>query len=74
MEAVKGRPDDLITIRPQYWKVPGGLVKLKAVKGREDTKKRAATREKDVNIEQVDMAGPVFAEMILVGQRQHYQH
>ena len=42
--------------------VPGGLVKLEAVKGREGAKKRPAAGEKEsvvVHVEQVDMAGPV---------------
>ena len=47
----------------QVGKLPGGWVKLDAVKGREGAKKRAAAGEKQfavVRIEQVDMAGPSF--------------
>ena len=59
------------------FKLPGGSIKLEAVKGRECTKKRAATCEKDsviVDIEQVDMAGPVYSEKNIVGQCQNHQH
>ena len=54
---------DGVTLIVEVFELPGGLVKLEAVKGREGTKKRASAREKEsviVDLEQVDMAGPVW--------------